>query len=235
MSTPEVPDPVIFWCENERAYKHALALLDQLGRRIVVGRSVAEAAQALEDHPASNLVLVSFVGVPPAHAQAACRRFREAAGERRLRLLALLEPTQLDDFSPAWGVDDFSVFPGDLRELAVRMNLISWRDKHMQTDRLVKVGPLLVNTERHEVLLDNRPVALTVKEYELLLLLAASRDRVLTREAILDSVWGSDYFGGERTVDVHIRRLRAKLEPIAPCIETVHGVGYRFTPSLALE
>ena len=231
----EVPDPVIFWCENERAYKHALALLDELGRSVVVGRSVSETLQALEDYPASNLLLVSFVGVVPAHATAACRRFREAAGERRLRLLALLEPTQLADFQPTWGVDDFTVFPGDARELAVRMNLIAWRDKHLRTDTMVKVGPLLVNTERHEVLLDNRPVSLTVKEYELLLLLAASRDRVLTREAIVDAVWGSDYYGGERTVDVHIRRLRAKLPAIAPCIETVHGVGYRFTPSLAQE
>ena len=231
----EVPDPVIFWCENERAYKHALALLEELGRRVVVGRSVAETLQGLLDYPASNLLLVSFVGVPSAHAQAACRRFREAVGERRLRLLALLEPSQLADFSPTWGVDDFSVFPGDARELAVRMNLIAWRDKHLQTDRLLKVGPLLVNTERHEVLLDNRPVALTVKEYELLLLLAAGRDRVLTREAIVDAVWGGDYYGGERTVDVHIRRLRAKLEPIAACIETVHGVGYRFTPEMAGE
>ena len=231
----EAPDPVIFWCENERACKQALALLEELGRRVVVGRSVSETAAALQDHPAGILVLVSFVGVPPAHAQAACRRFREVAGERRLRLLALVEPGQLADFQPTWGIDDFSVFPGEARELAARMNLIAWRDKHLQTDAIVKVGPLLVNTERHEVLLENRPVTLTVKEYELLLLLATGRDRVLTREAIVDAVWGADYYGGERTVDVHIRRLRAKLPAIAPCIETVHGVGYRFTPELAAE
>ena len=231
----EVPDPVIFWCENERAYKHALALLEELGRYVVVGRSVSEIVAALHDYPAGNLLLVSFVGVPLAHAQAACRRFREVAGERHVRLLALLEPGRLADFSPTWGVDDFAIFPGDARELAARLNLIAWRDKHLQTDALVKVGPLLINTERHEVFLDNRPVTLTVKEYELLLLLAAGRDRVLTREAIVDAVWGEDYYGGERTVDVHIRRLRAKLPPIAPCIETVHGVGYRFTPELAVE
>ncbi len=228
-------DPVIFWCENQRASQHILALLEELGRRVVARRSVTEIVQALPDYPAGNLLLVSFVGVPLVHAQAACRRFREAAGERRLRLLALLEPGQLKDFQPTWGVDDFSVFPADAQELAVRMNLIAWRDQHLQTNALVKVGPLLVNTERHEVLLHNRPVTLTVKEYELLLLLATGRDRVLTREAIVDAVWGSDYYGGERTVDVHIRRLRAKLPPIAPCIETVHGVGYRFTPELAAE
>ncbi|HEY3397325.1 MAG TPA: response regulator transcription factor [Armatimonadota bacterium] len=228
-------DPVIFWCENERAYKHAVTLLDQLGRRIVVGRSVAETVQAILEYPLSTLLLVSFVEVPPAHAQAACRRFRMEAGERKLRLLALLEPAQLDSFDPTWGVDDFSVFPGDPRELTVRMNLIIWRDANLQTDVLIKVGPVLINAQRHEVLVENVPVTLTIKEYQLLVFLASSRDRVVTREAILDAVWGEDYYGGARTVDVHIRRLRAKLPPLAPCIETVHGVGYRFTPTLAAD
>ncbi len=230
-----IPDLLIFWCENERASRHVLGLLEELGRPVATARSVTETVAALQDHPTAHLVLVCFVGVPQAHAQAACRRFREAAGDRRLRLLALLEPAQLPGLSPTWGVDDFALFPSSAPELAARLNLISWRDKHLQTDALLKIGPLVVNTERHEVLLDNRPVALTVKEYELLLLLAGGHDRVLTREAILDAVWGADYYGGERTVDVHIRRLRAKLEPIAPCIETVHGVGYRFSPERVEE
>lgn len=231
----KVPEPLIFWCESERACRHVLTLLAELGRPVATGRSVSETVAALHDHPAAHLLLVCFVGAPPAHAQAACRRFREAGGDRRLRLLALLEPSQLPGFSPTWGVDDFALFPASAPELAARLDLITWRDKHLQTDTLVKVGPLVVNTDRHEVLVHNRPVALTVKEYELLLLLVGGRDRVLTREAILNAVWGADYYGGERTVDVHIRRLRAKLEPIASCIETVHGIGYRFTPERAEE
>ncbi len=231
----EAADPLLLWCENERACRQVTALLESVGRPVALGRTVAETVAALHDHPAAGLLLVCFAGLPLAHAQAACRRFREEAGERRLRLLALLEPPQVADLQPTWGVDDFLMLPGEARELTARLRLILWRDREVQTDALLKIGPLLINTPRHEVLLDHRPVPLTVKEYELLLLLATGRDRVLTREAIVDAVWGEDYYGGERTVDVHIRRLRAKLPALAPCIETVHGVGYRFTPELAVE
>lgn len=227
------PEPVLFWCENERARQQILPLAEALSWPVVMARSVAEMVSLLLERRDGELVVVCFVGVPLPHALAACRRFREAAGDRRLRLLALLEPAQLRDFQPTWGVDDFALFPGDAHELAARLNLLLWRGRNLHTDTVIKVGPLLINTERHEVFLDNTPVTLTVKEYALLLFLIASKDRVLTREAILDAVWGHDYCGGERTVDVHIRRLRAKLPSVAACIETVHGVGYRFTPALA--
>lgn len=227
------PGPILFWCENERAHQQVLRLAEGLGRPAATARSVAEMVSLLLEHPDSQLAVVCFAGVPLPHALATCRRFREAAGERRLRLLALLEPAHLKEFQPTWGVDDFSILPGDPRELAARLNLLLWRGLNLHTDAVVKVGPLLINRDRHEVLLDNTPVNLTVKEYELLLFLIANKDRVLTREAILDAVWGDDYYGGERTVDVHIRRLRAKLPGVAACIETVHGVGYRFTPRMA--
>jgi len=227
------PEPLLFWCETDRAYQRMLCLAEALGRPAVIARSVAEMVSLLRDQPRSELAVVSFVGLPLPHALAACRRFREAVGDRRLRLLALLEPAQLQDFQPTWGVDDFALFPGDAGELAARLNLLLWRSRNLHTDAVIKIGPLLVNRARHEVLLDNAPVTLTVKEYELLLFLIANQDRVLTREGIVEAVWGHDYYGGERTVDVHIRRLRAKLPAVAACIETVHGVGYRFTPALA--
>ena len=220
------------WCENERAAQDLPARLAAVGQRVVVGRTVAETAHALADHPAAGLLLACFAGVPLAHAQAACRRFREAAGDRHLRLLGLLEPSQIGAFDPGWGLDDFLVLPADPLHLAARLSLLAWRERNLHTASLLKLGPLVVDLWRHEVALDNRPLTLTLKEYELLLLLVNSRDRVLTREAILDQVWGADYYGGERTVDVHIRRLRAKLGSSAPAIETVHGVGYRFTPAL---
>jgi len=101
----------------------------------------------------------------------------------------------------------------------------------MMGGTMITLGPwVVIDVARHEVLLDGAPVSLTIKEYELLLLLVRDQNRALTRGAILEKVWGDNYFGGERTVDVHIRRLRAKLEAIAEAIETVHGVGYRFSP-----
>ena len=94
----------------------------------------------------------------------------------------------------------------------------------------VQVGPVVINLRTYEVSVRGRAVALTLKEYELLSFLARSQRQVCTREAILDAVWGSDYFGGERTVDVHIRRLRAKIPEVSGQLQTVRNVGYRLQP-----
>jgi len=223
---------LILWCEIERAQRQLLPLLEGREEPVILCASVAEAVDALLDYPEAPLMLASFVGVPLAHAQAACRRFRSEIAGRRLRLLGVLEIGQLAEYDPMWGLDDFILFPVDAQELAARLTMILWRDRDLGAGSLFKLESLVIDRDRHEVLVDSVPISLTMKEYELLLLLVTSGDRVLTREAILESVWGSDYYGGERTVDVHIRRLRAKLEDVGVCIETVHGLGYRFSPKL---
>ena len=114
-------------------------------------------------------------------------------------------------------------------ELSARLTALAWRDRDLHAESLLKLGPLVIDAARHEVLADNLSIDLTIKEYDLLLLLVSSRDKLLSRETILAEVWGRDYYGGERTVDVHVRRLRAKLGNLAPAIETVHGLGYRFS------
>jgi len=94
---------------------------------------------------------------------------------------------------------------------------------------VLKCGDLVMDLANYTVHVGGRHVELTYKEYELLRFLATNRDRVFTRETLLSKVWGYDFYGGERTVDVHIRRLRAKIEDRhAPFIETVRNVGYRF-------
>ncbi len=93
----------------------------------------------------------------------------------------------------------------------------------------IRQGSLVIDTARCEVTVSGRPVMLTFKEYELLKFLAANTGRVFTRETLLDRVWGHDYFGGDRTVDVHVRRLRSKLEHAGHTfIDTVRNVGYAF-------
>ena len=223
---------LILWCEIERGERQLLPLLEQREERVVVCRTVAEGALALVEDPEAHLVVACFAGVPLPHAEVACRRFRNEAEGRRLRLLGVLEASQLPQYSPTWGLDDFVLFPAQGPELEARLTALVWRDREVHTESLLKLGPLVIDTARHEVIADNLPVSLTIKEYELLLLLVNAQDRVLTREAILADVWGDDYYGGERTVDVHIRRLRAKLEALAPAIETVHGLGYRFSRRL---
>ena len=123
---------------------------------------------------------------------------------------------------------DFCLPPHDVNEIFLR--LINAIGKSGQENReLIKIGPLIINQESYEVTLEGEKIDLTFKEYELLKYLAAKPGRVFSRESLLHSVWEYDYYGGTRTVDVHVRRLRSKINDIRyNFIETVWNVGYRF-------
>ena len=123
---------------------------------------------------------------------------------------------------------DFCLPPHDVNEILLR--LINAIGKSVQENKeLIKIGPLIINQESYEVTLEEEKIDLTFKEYELLKYLAAKPGRVFSRESLLHSVWEYDYYGGTRTVDVHIRRLRSKINDIRyNFIETVWNVGYRF-------
>ncbi|MHB0976740.1 MAG: winged helix-turn-helix transcriptional regulator [Candidatus Aquicultorales bacterium] len=112
-------------------------------------------------------------------------------------------------------------------ELALRIDVARMRTGQVPSD-LIKANGLTINSANYEVTIDGESVDLTYKEFELLKYLASNRGRVITRDILLDRVWGYDYFGGTRTVDVHVRRLRAKLGRYESLIETVRNVGYRF-------
>jgi DNA-binding response OmpR family regulator len=126
---------------------------------------------------------------------------------------------------------DFAYLPLRPRELEVRLRRLLDRHALPESSDLLRRGALAMDGASYRVFVDNEPVELTFKEYELLRFLAVHPDRVYTREALLDKVWGYDYFGGARTVDVHIRRIRSKIERGHVFIETVRSVGYRFRAS----
>ena len=114
-------------------------------------------------------------------------------------------------------------------ELLARLRLILWKHRQISEKDVVRHGKLVINLEKYEVTLNGTTLTLTFKEYELLKFFATNSGKVFTRDAILNKVWGYDYYGGTRTVDVHIRRLRSKLEEAGhPYLETVRGVGYKF-------
>ena len=146
-----------------------------------------------------------------------------------LPAIALVPEDRLGDIDLAEGVDDFILGPPRPDELVMRARLALSRTPSADEGDLLRVGDLVINRTNYEVSVKGRRVNLRFKEYELLLLIASSPGRVYTREALLNLVWGYDYLGGTRTVDVHVRRLRSKIEDANHSfIETVWNVGYRF-------
>jgi DNA-binding response OmpR family regulator len=144
-------------------------------------------------------------------------------------IIALMGRADIAQLDMGSGVDDFLVAPHVPLELVTRIKLLLWKHNRVDAEQLIKVGDLVVDQANYSVYVAGQPLELTFKEYELLRFLATHRGRVFTREALLNQVWGYDYYGGTRTVDVHIRRIRAKLGvPYEDLVETVRNVGYRF-------
>ncbi len=144
-------------------------------------------------------------------------------------LILLVRQEQMAAIDVAWPIDDFLVFPIASEELAMRLRRSVWRRTGVDAANTLRSGALLVDLANYKVFVSDQPVNLTFKEFELLRFLMTNRGKVFTREALLNRVWGYEYFGGARTVDVHIRRLRSKIETSAVVyIETVRNVGYRF-------
>ena len=163
-------------------------------------------------------------------ATAACRT--ASVQELPVPILVVVAESALAALKPSWGFDDW-VLPGaSPAELETRLRLVGNAADHRDAPvRGSTIGDLVIDEDSYQVRLRGEPLDLTYKEFELLKTLAAHPNRVFTRELLLQEVWGYDYFGGSRTVDVHIRRLRAKLGPEHEAlIGTVRGVGYKLVP-----
>jgi len=149
--------------------------------------------------------------------------------DRRIPVLSAVLLENLDILDNGLDIDDFIVTPFEVRELSLRIKRLAAGIGKPDSEDTIECDGLVLDMATCEVAVDGRIVPLTFKEYELLKLLAGHRGRVYTREALLNTVWGYDYFGGDRTVDVHVRRLRSKIEDAKHnYIETVRNIGYRF-------
>ena len=151
--------------------------------------------------------------------------------ETQIPLIALISRDKLNSFD--YSIDDFVVKPCEVNEVIVRIKRIVKQKENTDSEDIIKCGDLVIDLAKYEVSLGSKLILLTFREYQLLRFLASNKGKVFTREDLLNKVWGWDYYGGDRTVDVHIRRLRSKIEdPTHAFIETVRNIGYRLRENL---
>lgn len=208
------------------------SLAEELGRagfRVDTCAS-GEAADRLLGGAPVDAILINLMDLP---ADTTLRSLLEAKKlPTRTATLGLVRPSALPDLDLALPLDDFIVVPATPEELVARIRRAAWRRSGGEGTNVLRSGDLSVDLASYKAFVAGRPISLTYKEYELLRFLVEHQGRVCSREMLLSQVWGYDFYGGARTVDVHIRRLRSKIENgTHSFIETVRNVGYRFQAS----
>jgi two-component system response regulator RegX3 len=230
-----MPDaPLILVVDDEQSYRDALRIaLEREGFRVEVAADGAEAI-ARFDALRPALVLLDVM-LPRISGVDVCREIRTRSQVPIIMVTA--RNAEIDAVvGLEVGADDYVTKPFRLRELVARVRAALRRGRGddsgvAQADEVLEVGDVRLDAARHEVAVRGERVALPLKEFELLELLLANAGRVLTRDVLIDRVWGPNYYGDTKTLDVHVKRLRAKVEadPGHPArIVTVRGVGYRY-------
>ena len=188
---------------------------------------VADVADAgRKEPPAGWQAAIVELGDMPDMALTVAAKLRE---DVNVAVLIVVDRMLTSDLTSVEGFDDFVLTPVDQTELRVRLLRLAPAAETPADEPVLRFNDLELNTNTYQATVDREPKDLTYMEYELLRFLVENPNRVWSREQILAKVWGYDYFGGSRTVDVHVRRLRAKLgEERASWITTVRSVGYRF-------
>lgn len=217
-------DPILIF--PEPGEPDVIRTLEMAGYTTLPFSSVDEVSRAHPDTPWAGAVVSAHTN--PDSGWAMCRELRRTE-DSIAGILVLVSGSQLADLESQHDYyDDFLITPFHPRELEARVHHLQHRLGHRAAGDLVEHGPLKLNLETYQAIIDRRPLDLTFMEYELLKYLASNPGKVFSREALLNQVWGYEYFGGARTVDVHIRRLRAKFgEEHAQLIQTVRSVGYK--------
>ncbi|MDE3227586.1 MAG: response regulator transcription factor [Acidobacteriota bacterium] len=218
--------------EDESSFSEALAfLLGKEGFDTVVAE---DGRQALEIYgrEGADLILLDLM-IPEVSGVEVCRTIRTTSQVPIIMLTA--KDAEIDKVvGLELGADDYVTKPYSSRELIARIKAVLRRgaseDGSVQEQDLMEVGPVRLNIGKHQVSVKGNPVSLPLKEFELLEFLMRNSGRVLTRSQLIDRVWGGDYYGDTKTLDVHIKRLRAKIEedPANPVlIQTIRGLGYK--------
>jgi two-component system response regulator RegX3 len=233
MTTQAQAETTVLVVEDEDSFVEALSVgLRREGFRVQVARDGAQALD-LFDAVSPDLVLLDVM-LPKVSGIDVCRQLRKRSQVPIIMVTA--KGAEIDTVvGLEVGADDYVTKPYRLRELVARMRAVlrrSPRDRSLDASGdAIEVGDVALDPDRHEVVIRGSTVQLPLKEFELLELLLDNAGRVLTRETLIDRVWGSDYVGDTKTLDVHIKRLRSKVEddPSSPTrIVTIRGLGYKF-------
>jgi two-component system response regulator RegX3 len=217
--------------EDEESFSEALSyLLRREGYEVEVAASGPDALATFE-RTGADLVLLDLM-LPGLSGTEVCRELRTRSHVPIIMVTA--RDAEIDKVvGLELGADDYVTKPFSSRELVARIRAVLRR--HAEPEELlldvVEAGPVRMDVERHVVTVDSEPVQLPLKEFDLLELLLRNAGRVLTRGQLIDRVWGADYVGDTKTLDVHVKRLRAKIEPDPASpkyLVTVRGLGYKF-------
>lgn len=219
--------------EDEESFSDALSyMLRKEGYEVAVAATGPGALEEF-DRSGADLVLLDLM-LPGLPGTEVCRALRTRSNVPVIMVTA--KDSEVDKVvGLELGADDYVTKPFSSRELVARIRAVLRRgsDGEEPAFGALEAGPVRMDVERHVVTVDGRAVAMPLKEFELLELLLRNAGRVLTRLQLIDRVWGSDYVGDTKTLDVHVKRLRAKVEPDpgAPRhVVTVRGLGYKFEP-----
>ena len=216
--------------EDDRNIADLLQMyLEKEGYDVTVACDGGAGLQAFRDKK-PDLVLLDIM-MPVMDGWAVCRSIR---AESQVPIIMLTAKGEVDDKVQGLrnGADDYITKPFEMKEVLARMEAVLRRTAgtQPQTDRVLQFDKLTIDMDAFQLTVDGKKVDTPPKEMELLYFLASSPNRVYTRNQLLDQVWGFDYFGDSRTVDVHVKRLREKLEGVSEqwTLKTVWGVGYKF-------
>ncbi len=215
--------------EDEESYRDATGYMLRKEGFDVVEAADGRDGLAQFDRGGADIVLLDLM-LPGMTGTEVCRQLRQRSTVPVIMVTA--RDSEIDKVvGLELGADDYVTKPFSHRELVARIRAVLRRGADVEVaDDVLEAGGVRMDVERHEVTLDGSPVRLALKEFELLELLLRNAGRVLTRGQLIDRVWGSDYFGDTKTLDVHVKRLRTKLEadPANPVLlVTVRGLGYK--------
>jgi two-component system response regulator RegX3 len=216
--------------EDEQSLREALVFfLEKEGHQVSVAVDGEEAIRVFENE-SPDIILLDLM-LPKLDGNQVCKQIRQSSNVPIIMLTA--KDSEIDKIvGLEIGADDYITKPYSTRELLARIKAVLRRqvEPPLNAESVLVAGALRLDSDRHVVTLNGNPLTLPLKEFELLELLMENVNRVLTRGQIIDRVWGSNYFGDTKTLDVHIKRLRSKVEedPARPIyIQTVRGLGYK--------